>query len=103
MDDRFDWFDADVAIRRNADGEVRVYRCREARDKGKTEWSDYIWSDGNFACDCNRYDFFERAGGREPEDEESENVPCGDTAFTILSIKDVETGELLYSENPTAS
>lgn len=89
------FFSADVAIRRAEDGLVRVYRSdHETRDDGS--FDDYIWADGNFACDCNRSDFFERADGREPADVET--APCGDHRFIIEWIKDVETGEVLYSE-----
>jgi hypothetical protein len=98
MRDEIVWIPIEVAIRRNSDGEVRVYQYRGTRDDdGK--FNDFIWCDGNFACDCNRYGFFERASGREPDDEESENAPCGDTAYSIDYIKDLETGEVVYSEN----
>jgi hypothetical protein len=87
----------EIALRRTADGEVRVYQDRGTRgDDGK--FNDFIWRNDDFACDCNRYDFFEHAGGREPDDEESENAPCGDTAYSIDYIKDLETGEIVYSE-----
>lgn len=94
--DKIDWMPIEVAIRRTADGQVRVYRDKGTRNADG--FQDSIWADGNFACDCNRYDFFERAGGREPTDEESEDAPCGTTAFRIVYIKDAATGEIVYTE-----
>ena len=31
----------------------------------------YWWTDGNFGCDCNRFLEFERAAGKDPDDEEA--------------------------------
>lgn len=93
------FFSADVAIRREADGLTRIYRSDHETRSDDGSFNDFVWSDGNFACDCNRHDFFERAAGVELSDEESENVPCGDDRFTIEWIKDVDTGEVLYSED----
>lgn len=96
--DEIVWMPIEVALRRTSDGQVRVYQDRGTRrDDGS--FNDFIWCDGNFACDCNRYDFFERAGGREPDDEESENAPCGHTAYVVDYIKDGETGKVVYSES----
>ncbi len=65
-----------VDIRRNSDGEVRRY------ERG-LEWrSDFFWLEGNGACDCNRYQFFEEAGGRD--DAYEDDAPCGDTAYSVL-------------------
>jgi len=57
------------------------------------EWyGDYIWSEGNFSCDCNRYLFFQRALNMD-EDGES---PCGDDRYTIDSI--FHDGKIVYTE-----
>lgn len=77
-----------VFIRREATKEVRTY-------KEEFPWeSDYIWSEGNYACDCNRHLFFERAAGIEPPDNEPR---CGDDAYAIR-IED-ETGKELYRDD----
>jgi hypothetical protein len=59
------------------------------------EWDgDYMWSMGNYSCQCNRALFFERNGGSEiTEDDEAE---CGHGAF---SVRITEDGELLYEDN----
>jgi hypothetical protein len=81
---------ATAHIRRNSDGLVR--QCR-------TDWSvddpsDFIWSEGNYACDCNRYLFFQRAAD-EPDDDV---VACGATAYTVLRIE-LNDGTVVYSES----
>ena len=63
-----------VAIRKVATGEVRIYE--EALD-----WpGDYLWTDGNYGCDCNRALFFAEAGG---EDRREVDIECGETAFEV--------------------
>jgi hypothetical protein len=81
-------FNADIAIRRVSDGVVRVMKMRECRSSVV-----YGWSDGNYACDCNRGLFFARAVGEEDPD-----VECGEVVYKIDCIKDAETGEVLYTE-----
>jgi len=66
-----------VLLRNNATGEERLI----ASD---SEWEDvheFLWTEGNLACDCNRHLEFERAGGREPGARE---VGCGDERYTAL-------------------
>jgi len=53
----------------------------------------FIWEDGNYSCDCNRYLFFQRALD-EPEDEDFE---CSDGKYRVDWIKD-EQGKILYQE-----
>jgi hypothetical protein len=73
-----------VAIRRNDTGEIRISRHDYEWD---TDGSDYLWTEGNFSCDCNRYLFFQRAAG-EDEGEHS----CGDSLYTVL-YAELPTGE----------
>lgn len=71
---------------------------REHRDG--LEWyehSDYLWSDGNFGCDCNRFLFFERAVGHEPLRDEESKIHCGWTRYKVV-IKD-ESGAVLYDDD----
>lgn len=57
--------------------------------KEDLKWiDDFVWSDGNFACDCNRDIFF---NGDSPDDFE-----CSNHIYTILSIHNND--ELVYSE-----
>ncbi len=80
-----------VQIRRNSDGAIRSY-------VDKYDWDDgWIWTEGNFSCDCNRYLFFARAAGLS-EDQVDKDDPnqCGDEAY---SIKVTATdGAVLYDE-----
>ena len=54
----------------------------------------YIWSEGNFSCDCNRYIFFQRELGREEQDS---GLECGETRFRV-NIENPITGEMIYRE-----
>lgn len=75
-----------VHIRKEATGEIRRYT-------DGLEWlGDFIWSEGNFACDCNRHLFFEHAAGNEP----AESHECGSVAYSV-KIED-EAGNELYGE-----
>lgn len=76
-------------IRRNADGIIRRH---------ETEWwddvenPDFIWSEGDFACDCNRALFFARAAGEDDPDRE-----CGSEAFSLRVLD--EAGSVLYADD----
>lgn len=60
----------------------------------KEFWSDFIWSDGNNACDCNRHLMWARALGLS----EPENLECSSKRFIITDITRLDTGERLYGE-----
>lgn len=82
-----------VFIRRNSDGVIREYHPEVGWCVDRSnESNQYIWREGNYACDCNRSLFFARAGGEEEID-----YDCGETAFTIMKILSKD-GEVLYSE-----
>jgi hypothetical protein len=68
---------AKITIRRNRDGEERVYLDTYAWEG----WGDlvYQWTGGNCGCDCNRAIFFEEAGGEAQEGEDE----CGETVFSV--------------------
>lgn len=90
----------DVQIRRNATGEVRTQREWQTYDpaeEGDTP-SDYIWSEGNYGCDCNRHLFFHRAAGVEPE----EDCPCGDEEYS-LNVINPKDGSVMYEEFKNAT
>jgi hypothetical protein len=78
-----------VEIRRNADGLVRKYED----DCEWQEGSDYLWGDGNYACDCNRSLFFARAVG---DDDDSERPPCGGELYSVRITG--SAGNVLYSD-----
>jgi hypothetical protein len=89
-----------VSIRRNSDALTRVYDFAYEGMKPWDEDSDWIWSEGNYSCDCNRAIFFERAAGKEHTREEMEAWPCGDESYTITAITQDEDPTVLYEEVP---
>lgn len=92
-----DWARIDVHIRRNADGVERVYETDGILDGDAL--STYIWEEGNFACDCNRYDFFQEAGG---DDSVAADARCGDDGYLVWIVNPA-TGDVVYDERePTA-
>lgn len=70
-----------VAIQNNETKEIRMH-------SESNEWvSDFWWTEGNGACDCNRRIMFDEAGG----DEEDPNNECSDHLYTVL-YADLEDG-----------
>jgi hypothetical protein len=69
----------DVIIRRASDGVERTYHMSGC--EMPTARDDFWWSEGNGACDCNRGDFFERAGGNDDSDES-----CGDSRYLVVAF-----------------
>ncbi len=45
---------------------------------------EYMWTEGNYSCDCNRALFVSRAGGAIPE-----NVPCDNGVDHVVTLKDL--------------
>lgn len=67
----------DIAILNNKTGEVRIHHS----DFSWEEASEFIWIEGNYACDCNRHLFFEKSIGNNPV---TSNVECGDSKYTAI-------------------
>ena len=65
--------DVVAAIRDKQTGEERLYPIGPWEDH-----SDFLWSEGNYACDCNRALFFARAANGEDIDH-----PCGSTRYHV--------------------
>lgn len=80
-----------LEIRRNADGVIR-------RDpKPHDYYGDFIWCEGNFACDCNRYLFWCRAADEsEAEDEDAPEHRCGHERYSVRLT--AEDGRVLYED-----
>lgn len=74
-----------VEIRRNADGVIR-------KDTSHRYHGPLIWADGNYACDCNRADFFATA-----DDEPDPDQSCGDDAFSVRVLG--LDGKVLYEDD----
>lgn len=82
----------DVHITEVASGETRIFRHGDDPDWDRID-GDYVWPDGNYACDCNRALFFARAGGAEDID-----IDCGDTRFRVR-ITERGTDRVLYEDD----
>jgi hypothetical protein len=88
-----------VEIRDTQQNLTRVYHTG-----WKGEFSDFIWSEGNYSCDCNRSLFFQRASGKDemkvlesgPEDPDYSDCNVGPNRFHI-TIRD-EEGKVLYED-----
>ena len=79
-------------IRKNATGEVRQYADDSAWDETDPDYpgedlpgASFMWTDGNYACDCNRHLFFCRAVG---EDEEKDEPKCGSEVYSLVKVVD---------------
>lgn len=74
-----------IVIRENATGVVRTYRPEYLPQYDNDEdGTRFQWTDGNYACDCNRALFFMRAGGEQPAWDGGGE--CGMTRYAVLSI-----------------
>lgn len=69
-----------VLLRRVEDGAERWFSPRWAADDAFT--MNYMWEEGNYACDCNRARFFAKAGG-----EEAPYIDCGNDKYEIVAIR----------------
>lgn len=86
---------ATAHIRRNADSVVRDYPTTwDVVDEFEVD--EYLWSEGNYSCDCNRALFFARAGG-EPDPVR----PCGEVAFSVQIVG--TDGKVLYQDDDWVS
>lgn len=79
------WYKIVAHIRNNATGEVRRHENTAVGDEMCVP-GEYIWSDGNYSCDCNRDLFW---GG--------DNAECGATRYSV-NLENPKTGEIYYRE-----
>lgn len=87
------WVKEIALIRKNATGEIRSYENDAAILEAGAEYpSTFIWEDGNYACDCNRELFFERAGGIEPG-----ATNCGVGRYSV-NLENPADGTVFYRE-----
>ena len=59
--------------------------------------TEFLWTDGNYGCDCNRYLFFCRAAGASEDDPPD----CGETRFR-LTVQDA-AGITVFEEAEVAN
>lgn len=87
-------FRVKVEVMHNPTGAVRANPAEELYcDRDHAE---FMYSDGNYACDCNRGLFFSRwapsdAPERDPEHE------CDDKRYSAR-LTDIATGEVFYAD-----
>ena len=81
----------DVLIRNNKTDEIVTYEHDGCFEDGV--FQDFIWEEGNYACDCNRELFFYRAKNIE----EPEETKCGEEKYSVKIIRK-SNGEVLYDE-----
>ncbi len=82
----------DVLIRNNETNEIVVHEDDGYFDEYGL-FQDFIWSDGNYACDCNRAKFFCDANGID----RLEYSGCSDYKYSVKIIRK-SNGEVLYDE-----
>lgn len=90
-----------VALRDNESGEIRLYRY-------DMEWEDdetdrFMWTEGNYGCDCNRHLAFLRAGGPGPTGDPHWNHAereCGMERYTALYAELPDGRRITLDEQP---
>ena len=85
------WVKLRLQIRNNKTSEIVETDETGIFDEYTQEASTFIWSEGNFKCDCNRQLFFNRAKGEPDED-----VECGEGKFSVNLF--TTNGRLIYKE-----
>lgn len=69
------------------------------RDEGWEFDPVFLWSDGNYSCNCNRDLFFNRATNPEYNHEDDDARNCDDfDEYRVNWIKNLETGRVIYRE-----
>lgn len=77
-----------IAIKKNDTGEVRLHADEsDWFEHDAEDGNRWLWTEGNFGCDCNRHLWWLRAGGPGPEDDPHWNNAeheCGQNAYVAL-------------------
>ena len=99
--DKIDWIRIIAVIRENASGEIRERETDGILDENGP--SIFIWEDGNYSCDCNRYLFF-TYGDEDDELREvkelllgDDGAECGHERYSV-NLKNPVTGKIFYQE-----
>lgn len=73
---------------------TRVADNKQSQKHYDYEWiGNFWWSEGNMACDCNRFLEFERGLGNDPDNREAK---CSTGAYRIRIVLD--DGTEVYGE-----
>jgi hypothetical protein len=89
-----------VILRNNATGEERRYA-------DGFEWDDeghftFMWTDGNYGCDCNRELFFKRAGGEQGK-VDLDDERCGSERYAALRAEREDGTTIAIDSLPEAN
>lgn len=60
------------------------------------EGLEFIFSEGNYRCDCNRELFFYRA--LDTPEHEIPDGGCGDDRFIVLAVRRISDGKIFYQD-----
>jgi hypothetical protein len=82
-----------VYLRDRASGDTRVYETTGEDHPDSGNFNDFIWSEGNYSCDCNRCLFLWNW-------DDSKDLPCNTEEPRIIVDKIVrtDTGATVYTE-----
>jgi len=89
---------ATVFITDTMTGETRTYLDDLAT--AEDDYHEYLWSEGNYCCDCNRAIFFDVAGGGDGDPDRG----CGGERYDIKLVAD--DGRVILDEtlpSPTSA
>jgi hypothetical protein len=81
-----------IRVKHVPSGEVRTHSWTEERK----HLCDFIWTEGNYACDCNRGLFFERAANPEYDGDPE----CGHDKYVLESV-DVDGVRIIENNKAT--
>ena len=84
-----------IIIRDTKTGESRLYEHPDFDAQDGKPFCGFIWGDGNYAADCNRYLFFCKAIGNERDDE----IETDGLRFVIDGI--YQNGLMVYQDAET--
>ena len=70
----------EVSITDTTTGETRLHHDKY-EDESADNWPPFNWTEGDYACDCNRALFFARANDAKAPDP---NIPCGHGRYTVV-------------------
>lgn len=81
-----------IRITRNRDKKQAKIEFEHAWPRDEECATEYLWTDGNYGCDCTRRIFFNEHNGLATPD----NARCGSGGFSITVFD--ENGNVLYDE-----
>lgn len=74
-----------IALQDKETGETKIIKYESQFKDGDDEDNDmvvdFMWTEGNYSCDCNRHVFF--------YDSDAGENPCGDKRFNLVKIEKV--------------